>query len=108
VGGLSFNERVVDSVTRSIDSKYGEGVRQVLFWKFQDLTKLEVSDIPKKPQLFVECMQQVFGAGAASIERTITAEVCKEFKITVQANPSFTRAIEIAKSKRLKEDLTGS
>jgi hypothetical protein len=104
---LSFNERVVNCITRSINSKYGEGVREVLFWKFQDSTKLEVIDIPKKPQLFVDCMKQIFGAGAGSIERTITEEMCNEFKIVVPGEPSFTRAVEIAKSKRLKEDLTG-
>jgi len=83
------------------------GVREVLFWKFQDLTKLEVIDIPRKPQLFVDCMIQIFGAGAASIERTITEEMCREFKIVVPGEPSFTKAVEVAKSKRLKEDLTG-
>ncbi len=105
---LPFNERVVDCVTRSIDLKYGEGVRQVLYWKFQDLTKLKISDIPKKPQLFVECMRQLFGAGSASIERTITSEICQEFKIVVPGEPSLARAIEIAKSKRLKDYLTRS
>ena len=104
---LPFNERVVNCITRSIDSKYGEGVRQVLFWKFQDTTKLEVSDIPKKPQLFVDCMRQIFGTGSSSIERAITEEMCREFRIVVPGEPSFTKAVEIAKSKRLKEDLTG-
>ncbi len=104
---LPFSERVLNTVTRSIDTKYGEGVRQVLYWKFQDQTKLEPSDIAKKPQLFVDCMKQIFGTGAASIERTITEEMCHEFKIVVPGEASFTRAVEIAKSKRLKEDLTG-
>ncbi len=79
-------------------------MREVLFWKFQDSTKLEVMDIPKKPQLFVDCMKLIFGAGAASIERTITEEMCHEFRIAVPGEPSFTRAVEIAKSKRLKEE----
>jgi len=104
---LPFNDRVLNCVTRSIDTKYGEGVRQVLYWKFQDQTKLDPVDIAKKPQLFVDCMKQIFGAGANSIERTVTEEMCHEFKIVVPGEPSFVKAVEIAKSKRLKEDLTG-
>jgi hypothetical protein len=103
---LPFNQRVLDCITRSIDTKYGEGVRQVLFWKFQDLTKLPVRDIPKKPELFVDCMKQIFGTGSSSIERAMVEEMCNEFKIVVHGEPSFVKAVEVAKSKRLKEDLT--
>ena len=103
---LPFNQRVVDCVTRAIDIKYGEGVRQVLYWKFQDTTKLGIRDIPKRPDLFVNCMRQIFGAGSSSIERAITDEMVHEFKIVVPGDPSFVRAVELAKSKRLKEDLT--
>lgn len=97
---------MLESITRSIDSKYGEGVRQVLFWKFQDITKLKVTDIPIKPQLFVDCMRQIFGTGSHSIERTITEEISHEFNVTVTADASFSKAVELARSKRLKEDLT--
>jgi len=103
---MNFNERVISCVTRSIDAKYGEGVRQVLFWKFQDVTGLQVSDIPIKPQLFVECIQRIFGVGARSIERTITDETCHEFKIVLSGEPSFVKAVRFARSKWLKEELT--
>jgi hypothetical protein len=103
---LPFNQRVLDCVTRSIDTKYGEGVRQVLFWKFQDITKLSVRDIPKKPELFVDIMRQIFGTGSGSIERAITEEIAREFKIVAPGDGSFVRAVELAKSQRLKEDLT--
>jgi hypothetical protein len=103
-----FNERVISAVTRSLDSKYGEGVRQVIVWRFQDRNKLEISDIPTKPGQFVDCIRQIFGTGSGSIERTITEEMCREFKIAVPGDPDFVKAVELAKTKRLKESLTES
>jgi hypothetical protein len=96
----------MDCITRAIESKFGEGVRQVIYWKFQEVTKLEVSDIPKKPQIFIDTIRLVFGTGSVSIERTITERICHEFKISLTGEPSFTRALQLAKSKQLKEDLT--
>jgi hypothetical protein len=106
LGDPSFNEQVVDSITRAIDAKFGEGVRRVLFWKFEETTKLQIIDIPRKPDLFVDCMRKIFGAGADSIERAIVEGICNEFKIVVSPDAGFVRALQIAKSKRLKEDLT--
>jgi hypothetical protein len=103
---LSLSERIVDCVIRSLDSKYGEGVRQVIFWKFQDSMKQEISAIASKPELFVDCMQQIFGTRSSSIEKVITEEISREFNVTVSGEPSLVRAIETLKSKKLKEDLT--
>jgi len=98
---------VLSCIVRAIDTKFGPGVREVLFWKFQEATKLSASDIPKKPDLFVKYMREIFGEGSRSIEKAITEEICEEFDVVVRGEPDFVRAIELARSKKLKEDLTG-
>lgn len=103
---LSFNEQAINCIIRSVDGKFGEGVRQVLFWKFQEVTKLGIQDIPRKPEAFVECMRMVFGAGSASIERAIVEGLVQEFKIVVPGDSGVVAALQAAKSKRLREDLT--
>jgi len=72
------------------------------------VTKLGIRDIPRKPEVFVECMHMVFGAGSASIERAIVEGLVNEFKIIVSGDSGVVSALQAAKSKRLREDLTES
>jgi hypothetical protein len=102
----TFNEQVVECVKHSIDEKFGQGVREVLFWKFEEGTKLLLTDVAVKPELFIQCMKQIFGDGSASIERTITEAVCLHFHLRFTGN-DFVKAVREARLKRFREDLTG-
>jgi hypothetical protein len=101
-----FSARILACVTSSLD-KYGAAVGQVLLWNFETETKLPASDIARKPEKFVDCIYRIFGPSSGAIERGITEEVCKEFKLDRSGIPGFVKAVEIAKSNAFKEELTG-
>ena len=96
---------MISSVTTALE-KYGAAVSQVLIWNFENETKLSASDIARKPLEFVKCVYQIFGPSAASIERSMTEELCKEFKIDLAGVPGFAKAVEIARANALREELT--
>ena len=100
-----FAERVLASIAAALE-KYGEAVNQVLIWNFEKETKLGAADIARKPQEFVNCIYRIFGPSGAAIERNITEEVCKEFKLECAGVPGFVKVVEMARSKVLREELT--
>jgi hypothetical protein len=100
-----FSAKILVCITTALE-KYGAAVSQVLIWNFENDTKLKASDIARKPQEFVDCIQRIFGPSASAIERSITEEVCKEFKLDSAGIPGFVNAVEIARSNALKEELT--
>lgn len=104
----SFNEQVIQSVIKSLDTRFGASLTQVLFWKFQENTKLRISDIPLKPDLFIECVRNVFGAGSGAIERTLTEGISHDFSINLHGEMDFVKAVQVARSSKLKGDLTDS
>ena len=100
-----FSARVLVCIKTALE-KYGAAVSQVLIWNFESETKLKAIDIARKPQEFVDCIYRIFGPSASNIERSITDEVCKEFKLDCAGVPGFVAAVEIARNNALKEELT--
>jgi hypothetical protein len=100
-----FAARVLASVTTSLE-KYGAAVGQVLLWNFEKETKLSSTDIARKPQEFMNCVYRIFGPSAVSIEKGMTEELCREFKLDTSVVPGFVKAVEIGRANALREELT--
>lgn len=96
---------MLSAISSALDKKFGEGLKEVLFWNFEKETKLGPLDIPRKPQEFVKCLYKIFGVGAKVIEDAIKDSICAEFNIESRKVAGLTQAIEIAKSNALKSDL---
>jgi len=99
-----FSARVLAAIAAALE-KYGEAVNQVLIWNFEKETKLGAADISRKPQVFVDCIYRIFGPSGATIELNITEEMRKEFKLGTTDISGFVKAVEMARSKALREEL---
>ena len=63
---------------RCIDSgldRYGQGVAQVVYFRLEHANNLPKEEIPKRLEDFVSALQDMFGSGMKSINRSIVAEL---------------------------------
>jgi len=81
-------------------------VAQILIWNFEKETKLSAADIAKKPDEFVNCIYRIFGPSASAIEKGIADEICREFNLEPAGVTGMSKAIELARTKLFKEELT--
>lgn len=54
----------------------GESVAEVIFYNLEKEYSLKREDIPKRPDRFVEALRDLFGSGAATIEKLIVQSIC--------------------------------
>jgi len=93
-------EVLVVAVERGL-SVLGESVAQVIFHNLDRMYSLKRQDIIKKPDRFVQALQDLFGSGAAVIEELIIQSICAACGLTSNtpdtlALPSCIRKAEKA------------
>lgn len=86
---------IVASVERALRS-YGDGVPQVILWNFKKKTLLPTHAIATKPEEFVACLREIFGAGARAIEDRLTQQICSDFQIDRSKVSGLAQTIKFA------------
>lgn len=90
-------QSIVASVERALLS-YGDGVPQVILWNFKKKTRLPTQAIATKPEEFVACLHEIFGAGARAIEDRLTQQICSDYKVDRSKVSGLAQAIKLALS----------
>jgi len=70
----------------------GESIAQVIFYHMDKKYSLKKHEILKKPERFVEALQDMFGSGAATIERLIIQSIC----VTIGLNPGTLNTLTLS------------
>ncbi len=63
-------------------SVLGESIAQVIFYHMDKKYSLKRHEILKKPDRFVEALQDMFGSGAATIEKLIIESICSSIGLS--------------------------
>jgi hypothetical protein len=74
VDQLEPNDSFLNAIDRGLNV-FGENVHIVLYFELQKSQGISREEIPLKPQLFVEFVNQFFGVGAAVVSRSIRKEL---------------------------------
>jgi hypothetical protein len=66
--------QLIECVERAL-SRYGGTTVQVVFWNFEKKFNVQKEDLTKHPEKFMESIEDMFGAGARTVEKTIIQEI---------------------------------
>jgi hypothetical protein len=95
----TLHQKVLECVDRGM-ATLGESARQAIYWRMENSQHLKHEEIPRKPEQFIKALEEMFGLGARTLERTIVGEMKREFKLSHDV-ASFEKAVkEAAKSFR--------
>jgi hypothetical protein len=93
------DERILECVDKGLDV-FGSSVKTVIYWRFKTVYNQERGDIPRKPDLFSECLRTFFGERAFSVEGSIVAVISDRLHPSnVNISDSLTRAITEARNQ---------
>jgi hypothetical protein len=99
-----FIAKILVSLSLAFE-KYGSSVGHMLTWNFGKKTGLTPYDIANRPDEFVSCIYEIFGAGAKSIEDTIVKEICQEFGIDPTSVSGLVDTLHSASAMMPRENL---
>ncbi len=80
----SFEERIIECIDRGM-APLGRSCTRAILWHIEKNSRMKLSDIPSKPELFVEALEDILGPGAITVERMIVKQVNSEFGIVGMA-----------------------
>jgi len=81
----------------------GESSRKSVYFHLQTKYSLMREDVPNKPEVFVECLEKIFGAGAKVVEEAIAKSLCKKLGLTFETKyESFVNCLnEIRRLRKM-------
>jgi hypothetical protein len=95
----SDEEKILQCIDSGLDV-FGTTVKHVIYWRFQTVYNQERKDIPRKPELFSECIRSFFGERAFHVEASIVAVLTDRLHLGgVKMSDSLTRAIVEARNQ---------
>jgi hypothetical protein len=63
-------QEILNCIDRGMDA-YGNSFKQVIYFKMQQISDTEREGMLRKPQGLALALEEIFGAGAKSVERAI-------------------------------------
>jgi hypothetical protein len=94
--------RLSEDIDRGLDN-FGSGVKEIVYFRMKQEIEMDRSDIVNKPEVFETFLDEMFGQGARTIEKTILKIIEDDFGI--QHPLSLSDAIKQARS-RIYENAT--
>src|SRR5438105_3673964 len=88
ISNEQFSARIFDCVHKALSRDGTATTESILIRNFQKKSGLSALDIEKNPEAFVNCIYEIFGPGAMTIELKIAAEICSEFRLSPSSSPS--------------------
>lgn len=84
-----FDKILLDLVDRGIREVFGEPAVQFIYDYLEKSSSLRRDDIPKKPEVFVEGLEEMLGSGAKVIEKLILNNLYSHFGVTYQEREGY-------------------
>jgi hypothetical protein len=95
--------RLLLDIDRGLEM-FGNGVKEVVYYRMNATLKMNRMDIPQKPQEFVSFLEEMFGPGFATVEKSIIRAIAEDFGFP--ACDSLSSAIVQAKVRIFESDVT--
>jgi len=67
-----------------------ESGREMLFFHLERSFSIKKRDIPKKPENFIDALEQIFGAGAQVLEKLIVQNMYSKLGLEYQERKDYT------------------
>jgi len=90
---------LLDCVDRGLDI-FGSTVKSVVYWHFSSKFKLERRDIPRKSEIFSECLGSIFSSRANVVEQCIVAEIMQRFHVELPSHSSINLTDAIGEARK--------
>jgi hypothetical protein len=92
-----FERRIIKCMDKTL-SIFGESFKEVILFYLEKNFDLKQEDVVERPQEFVNLLRNLFGSGAAVVERILVEEVEREFNIKLD-EWDFAKAVEEARRR---------
>jgi len=99
-----FDKILLDVVDQGIRDVFGETAVQFIYDYLDKNSSLGRDDIPKKPEIFVEGLEEMLGSGAKVVEKLILKNLYSHFGVNYQEREGYgfsdyIREIEVKLSR---------
>jgi len=81
-----FAVEVLDAIKDALSTKFGSDVTEVVLFNFRRTTGLETDSIIRKPQIFENSLDEMFGAYSKLVKKFIIKEIENRFQIRREDN----------------------
>jgi len=78
---------------------FGSSVKQTTYWNVTILHGSQRDGLIADPSVFAKVLEEIFGASAVGIEKSIIREIRKVFKLSVEDRETLTSAIVSARDQ---------
>lgn len=85
----AFKKALIEAVDEGL-LMLGESGREVVFFRLQHYYALKKEDIPSNPEIFVQCLRDIFGLGAEVIEKAVIKSLYKKLGIEYKEKRGFS------------------
>jgi hypothetical protein len=99
-----LNEVIIQSINEAISELFSPQVLNSLHKHLNERYGIISDELPYRPETMYMVLDQVFGIkGTRTIERRITAHLCKELGMTFLDTPDCTLPMYVEKAKQLSQ-----
>ena len=88
---MDFEKLFMEAVDESLTVLPKSG-REMLFFHLERSFSIKRGDIPKKPENFVDALEQIFGAGAHVLEKLIVKNLYSKLGLEYRERKDYTFA----------------
>ena len=81
-----FAVEVLDAIKDALSTRFGSDVTEVVLFNFRRTTGLETDSIIRKPQIFENSLDEMFGAYSKLVKKFIIKEIENRFQIRREDN----------------------
>lgn len=102
---LTFEKALVEAVDESL-LMLGENGKEVVYFRLRHTYAISKEDVPSHPEIFVECLRNIFGSGAKAIEKAIIKSLYHKLglKFVERDNFNFLEHLNEAKVRLNKTE----
>lgn len=83
--GEELESRILRAIDKGLKEVLGEACTKSVYYYFQMRTGLQVKDIVKRPETFIDFLRDMFKAGAQVIEKRIREKLCAMFEVDLMS-----------------------
>jgi hypothetical protein len=86
---FTFEKALTKAIDEGLLLMLGESGREVVYFRLKHSYALSKEDVPSHPEIFVECLRNIFGSGTKAIEKTIIKILCRELELAYVEKKDF-------------------
>ena len=103
---VAFEKILMEAVDEGL-LMLGESGRDVVYFRLRHSYALSKEDVPAHPEIFVECLEKIFGSGSRVIEKAIIKSLYSKLGLEYvkKKNFDFLECLNEAKTQLKKFEL---